>query len=653
MQPDEQSLAGWAELTATERDLPATLRLTPRAEILAVESAGRPLPFTFRNGRLTVGQGGTAGVRHLKVIYRAVFDDPLPPDTVGVEDPSFGVGATILAAGAFLSAGTPWFPQADGVRGRHHVSVGAPAGMLAVTAGRFHGSRDEGGLTISTWENEFPLIGLALAAGRYQVAEAELDGIQLLTFLSPQNAPLAPGYLDAMRRHLAFYRDRLGPYPFSKFAVVENFLPTGFGLPSWTLLGKSVVRLPFLLDTSLPHEIVHSWWGNAVEIDYARGNWGEGLATYLADYLLKERADPTEAFDYRRKLLRDYSALVTPRLDFPLSQFTGRAAKYQQAVGYGKGAMIFHMLRGTVGDQAFWSSLRRMAVEGSGKTLSWQDIERIFADTARQDLRWFFAQWVERPGAPELSLDEVRAVRTGDAWLVSGVLRQHGGAYRLAVPLRLTTADGESREQVVSVTGPRTPFRFSMRMAPQSLVADPDSHLFRRLSPSEIPATVNDLLTPVRPLVIVARGHDRLLEAARDLLKGVQWNGAEVTGEAALGAADLAGRDVLYLGWPTRRDLQPALPPGLEIRGAAPPLWRIQGETQSSDVLFAVLTRNEGVRAVLLATEANAAQAVAARISHYGRYSLLQFGSGRNLTKSTWQPLASPLTIDFSREPQR
>ena len=118
-----------------------------------------------------------------------------------------------------------------------------------------------------------------------------------------------------MRRHLIFYRERLGPYPFSKFAVVENFLPTGYGMPSWTLIGKNVIRLPFLLDTSLPHEIVHSWWGNAVEVDYTNGNWAEGLTTYLADYLLKEVNQPHEALEYRRKLLRDYAALVTPAND--------------------------------------------------------------------------------------------------------------------------------------------------------------------------------------------------------------------------------------------------------------------------------------------------------------------------------------------------
>ena len=62
-----------------------------------------------------------------------------------------------------------------------------------------------------------------------------------------------------------------GPYPFPKFAIVENFFPTGYGFLSYTLLGGSVLKLPFIPETSLRHEIAHSWWGNGVLVDYAAG----------------------------------------------------------------------------------------------------------------------------------------------------------------------------------------------------------------------------------------------------------------------------------------------------------------------------------------------------------------------------------------------
>lgn len=654
LHPAKHRLLATATLTLPRIMLPVRLQLVPQAVIESVYLGGHPANHAFNSGMLTITPPVTADQPlQLTIRYRADFADPPPTETVGVEDPSFGVSATIQTDGSYLSAGTCWFPQLAGRRGRHRVEVNAPAGTVAVTAGRLQHLETRDGRTASVWENNFPMEGLALAGGDFKVARDELDGIQLLTFLSPENAALAPGYLAAMRRHLAFYRDLLGPYPYPKFAVVENFLPTGYGMPSWTLLGKRVIRLPFLLDTSLPHEIVHSWWGNAVEIDEHRGNWGEGLTTYLADYLLKERTGSAEAFDYRRKILRDYAALVSAEHDFPLTAFRGRMARYQQAIGYGKGAMVFHMLRHEVSDRVFWDTLRQMAAEGRGETLGWDDIERYFSAASGRDLHWFFAQWVERKGAPELALDEVRTERSRGGWTVSGVIRQPGDSYRLVLPLLLTTAGGEKSTQTVELAGKRTPFRFEIAGAPAILEADPQGDLFRRLSPREVPATVNDLLTPRRPLVVVAAGQEKLRAASRDLLKGLHWESADIVDENAVSAA-LVGRDLLFLGWPRRTQLQPELPTELAVTPTGDAaLWSVTGTPTESDVLFAVLAGREsadGVRALFLAATPEAAAAVASKIPHYGRYSLLLFADGRNIVKTTWEARTSPLRSVFPKE---
>jgi hypothetical protein len=82
-------------------------------------------------------------------------------------------------------------------------------------------------------------------------------------------------------------------------------------MPSFTLLGDQVIRLPFILDTSYGHEILHNWWGNGVFVDIARGNWCEGLTTYGADYLYKEQQSEAEARDYRRTSLQGYLDYVS------------------------------------------------------------------------------------------------------------------------------------------------------------------------------------------------------------------------------------------------------------------------------------------------------------------------------------------------------
>lgn len=648
--PKQQLLDAQAEVRIPGALGTRPLYLAPQAEIRSVTCDGQPADHRFERGELRIAiTSPPRQCASVRIDYRAVFADPTPASTIGMENPSFGVSAIIGDEGTFLSAEVPWFPQFADLPGRHRVRVTSADGQTAVTAGQLVAHDPRAETTISEWRNDVPLRGLALAAGRFEVARDELDGIQLLTFLSAENAALAPVYLAAMRRHLAFYRNLLGPYPFAKFAVAENFLPTGFGLPSWTLLGKSVIRLPFLPDTSLPHEIVHSWWGNAVEVDYARGNWCEGLATYLADYLLDERNNPPQAQEYRRKILRDYATLVPAESDIPLRAFRGRMSRAQQAVGYGKGAMVFHMLRREVGEQPFWDALRRLAAEGNGRRIGWEEIERLFAEVSGRELRWFFRQWIEQPGAPELSLADVRIARGGEGWTVSGVVRQDGSIYRLALPVQIRTADGAVGMHSVTLSGMRTPFRWTAAARPLQLDADPDNHLFRRLAPAEVPATINDLHAAARPLVVVAAGRTSLLEAARDLLAGLHWESAEIVGEDEVDPRLLGGRDLLLIGWPRRAELRPFIPAGLSLGSGGPFDWR---ETRG-DLLFGVFRRNPeqaAVSAVLLAGDAATLRSVAAKIPHYGRYSLLLFAAGRNVVKTTWDPEQSPLRILFSKE---
>ena len=95
-------------------------------------------------------------------------------------------------------------------------------------------------------------------------------------------------YKSFEKYYIDFYSKLLGGYPYSKFALVENPEQIGYGMPSFTLMGSRIIRFPFILHSSFPHEILHNWWGNGVFADSTSGNWSEGLTAYLADHLLLE-----------------------------------------------------------------------------------------------------------------------------------------------------------------------------------------------------------------------------------------------------------------------------------------------------------------------------------------------------------------------------
>ncbi len=235
-------------------------------------------------------------------------------------------------------------------------------------------------------------------------------------------------------------------------------------------------------------------------------------------------------------------------------------------------------------------------------------------------------------------------------WQVSGSILQSKPLYDLAVPVVLKTTT-RKYEQMIGMTEGQNSFVFTITERPVSISVDPESDLFRKLYPEEIPATVNDLRASRQPLVVVARGSEGLLDASRDLLRGLQWHQAPLMSEAEYLSQRPGGKDLLVLGLPKSRQLQPELPAGFTAAGQQ---ITINGKlySEADDVLFFVLPGHEDNRVTgyFLPGSSSAAQDSARRIPHYGRYSALAFHKGRNQVKMTWDPESSPLKILFEKD---
>jgi aminopeptidase N len=652
--PGEKTLQAIDTLTvapAGESRIVLFLAAASRIERVLIE--GKPASYHFSGDRLTVNlPHPTPEEAALLVEYRAVFDDVVPDQPLHSEDPTYGVAAAITPRGTFLSGSAGWYPHIPGGTSRYRVRLEAPSGMEGVTSGRLLERGEEDGRSFSVWETSYPLPSLTLAAGPYQVSREMAGNIPVYTFFSPKNSALAATYLNAAKEYLELYRDLFGPYPYEKFAVVENYFPTGYGFPSWTLLGSTVVRLPFIVETSLGHEIAHSWWGTGVRVDYSGGNWSEGLTTYVADHLYKERSSAEEGREYRQKILRDYADLVSSADDFPLSVFMGRSSTADQAVGYGKAAMVFHMLRRQVGDENFWTGLRKAAQENMFREVSWSELIGAVGDSAGQDLSGFSRQWVQREGAPVLRLEEVKSRRSGDQWVVTGRLRQEKPFFRLSVPLRLEMED-DSEETSVDLHGEFSPFKIMAEAEPRRLTADPGVDLFRRLDLAEIPPTVNGIRGSKDLLVVVSRTFSKeTATAAATLLEAMRQKGARLVPEKKVRKNDLTGHDLLFLGFPADPELLPPLPETLRCTGEG---CTVMGERFSGagTALFAAFPHPAGpdrAAAVFAPFSAEAAHAAVRKIPHYGKYSYLVFDSGENRLKGIWPADESPLIHHFAKE---
>ena len=178
----------------------------------------------------------------------------------------------ISAQGVYLDHSSVWLADFSDVLMGFDMQVAFAAGSEAWTA---VSQGDERGP--NHWRSEQAMEEVYLVAANFTTYRSRVEGVELLAYLRQPDANLATRYLDATERYLALYEPLLGDYPFSKFALVENFWETGYGMPSFTLLGEQIIRFPFILESSYPHEILHNWWGNSVYPDYDTGNWSEGL----------------------------------------------------------------------------------------------------------------------------------------------------------------------------------------------------------------------------------------------------------------------------------------------------------------------------------------------------------------------------------------
>jgi hypothetical protein len=636
-------------------------------------SPGAPLERSQRGPALRAPDGGDGGPPPVPVEHFAValapgersftvrYGGPIShPVSERGEEYARKMAETpglVSAEGALLSGDSRWLPLLSDDLMTFTLDVRVPPGWEAISQGRreLHERGPEG--TRVRWDSPEPQEEAFLVAGPLaERTRAAGRGVEAEAFLHTDDPALAERYLSATVQWLAAYDRLLGPYPYAKFALVENFWETGYGMPSFTLLGPKVLRLPFIVRTSFPHEILHNWWGNGVFVDPSRGNWSEGLTAYLADHLVAEQDG--RGAEYRRTALQRWADYVGENRDRPVRTFRARHDSATQAIGYDKVLMIFHMLRGRLGDDRFVAALRRFYAEKKLHEASFTDVQRAMSAAAGEDLAPLFAQWVDRTGAPALRLEGARVVPRGAGSAVELTLAQTQGGdpFAVDVPVYLTLpSSAEAVRRTVHLAQARETFTIPVDGAPQRVDVDPEFDVFRRVDPGELPAALSGAFGAAhRVLVLPSAAPPPLAAAYRALAEAWKNPGTEIVTDRDL-ASIPAGRSVWVLGWENR--LRPLAAQALAPHGVA------LGERELREGKLVLSRADRAVVAVarspadpaqvvafLGADRAAALPGLARKLPHYGRYGLLGFEGDEpaNVAKETWTALASPMAAGLA-----
>ncbi len=585
--------------------------------------------------------GGELILKYSGTFYESVEDVVFSRENVGGE-----ITATISGEGIYLSGSAEWLAWNSNVLVTHDLSIDTPVGIETVTQGERTVHEVRGERLHTRWVAANPADGLNLIANKYFVHEEPVGGgVVSQTFFLEDDTRLRGTYMERTKAYIAMYEEMIGPYPYKKFATVENWFPTGYGMPSYTLLGGQVLRLPFIPYTSFGHEICHNWWGNSVFVDTSEGNWCEGLTVYCADYHYKELEDAEQARQYRRTLLKDYAAYTRDEShDFPLTEFINRHSGATRAVGYGKSMMVFHMVNQMIGREAFLKGLQTVAAEHKYIKTNWSDFFAAFSDASGQDLGFYQEQWLARTGAPTLSVHDVKFEKNK----VSFSLRQDDQPYDLQVPVVVTTKTG-TEEHMVHFD--KNSDRFELKVAGAKVLAvDPGTHLFRRLHQAEIEPTISQVLAEEAPNVILDHAPALMVASARtfadDFIEGPLYDFIE-DGKLRTDVPTGAGSANLVIN-PGKELLAEYKNSELIISGKTFFLGGKRYSLDKFDIVFTAPNPADPTLAdmVILCNSPHRLEAMSRRLGHYGKYSYLIFPVGQGSpVKGNWQLSDSPMVV--------
>lgn len=394
---------------------------------------------------------------------------------------------------------TAWYPRPPGEDfATARMRFDTPAGWLAVSGGELVSASSAAGRALSEYRLTQPGKFVTTIIGRLSDVGMRQEGPRALRGYA--GARVRRETLEDMEeaeRMLAFYAQKFGPLPYPTLGMVvaEAEVPAGHSPPGLVYLQK---RPPILRARALPddpatfsdypgfflaHETAHQWWGQGTAPENYRERWlSEGWAQYAAALWLRERSGE-RAFHSMMDRMASWALRHDAVGPIHLGQRLGhlrREPRYFRAVVYDKGAWVLHMLRGLVGDEAFFAGARAFLERHRYAKAGTEDLRAALEAASGLALEPYFDRWIYETGLPRV---EWTARTTGAAgrFRTTFEVRAEGLPGPLPLQVSVATASGVASDVVrLSPEGPST-VAIETALAPRRTAVNEDRGLLARV----------------------------------------------------------------------------------------------------------------------------------------------------------------------------
>jgi tetratricopeptide (TPR) repeat protein len=492
--PDQHMLRAGADITVTPLEATRSLlfELNGSLKVESIERDGRPLTGFVQD---------SVGVGSLGPSVRVDLGQVVPanqPITIrfrwsgALQSPEGGPLATKRLAyvgpeGSYLMYASRWFPFHDYAvdRATSDITLIVPTGLqVAGTSDEpVVGQPSKEGATRFHFVHRQPVLVGNFAAGQYINRPRRFGNYEIQFYAKPGSEGRIDGYAELMGQVLDFYSRQYGAPLFGSRLVVaqvdDDSLDTYSGPGIIFLASKLFDSSRAIPEEKLAREVAYQWWGQTVGLKSFDDSWlSQGLAEWSAfafreSHLTGAPLEAAQREQQERALTFEQTASIA-RAPGALDDQSGA----YQSIVFHKGAMIFRMLRESLGKDKFDRLLRTYLEQYRGKNADIDGFEKLTTQAAGENMRYFFAQWIEGTGVPEFTVDyQIIRTRAGK-FRTRGTVKQTLETLRMPVQLMLR-AEGDNQTIVTRIEGRSEDFDFESNGQPLEVVVDPNYKILR------------------------------------------------------------------------------------------------------------------------------------------------------------------------------
>ena len=316
--------------------------------------------------------------------------------------------------------GRVWYPCIDEFtdKSTYTFHIETYPNHTAVCGGLYLGETNgENNRKIWNWQLDQPIPSYlaSVATGSYQLYADTFHGMEAdipITIYGPEyyinNAPATFVHLPEIAANFEHF---FGPLRFPRIGyVLVNFTSGAMEHATNIALPQVAVNGTTTYESTIAHELSHSWFGNLITCEKAEEMWiNEGFASYseaLTDEGIYSKNKYTQTinsqhFDVLKNLYtRDHGYYALNNV--PQTYTYGTHS-------YDKGSIVIHTLRHYMGDSLFFGGLQAMLNQYAFQNMNSEQVFNFLSNYSGINLNGFYEGWINQPGFLHFSIDSIVA----------------------------------------------------------------------------------------------------------------------------------------------------------------------------------------------------------------------------------------------------